>query len=68
MTYATVDRRNLDSAKPADSDKDLFITVLLMAAGILIQRHMDMQFGFVMVRSQFICLVQVALAVVTHTM
>ena len=27
MTYATVDRRNLDSAKPADSDKDLFITV-----------------------------------------
>ena len=27
MSYATVDRRNLDSAKPADSDKDLFITV-----------------------------------------
>ena len=27
MTYAAVDRRNLDSAKPADSDKDLFITV-----------------------------------------
>lgn len=27
MTYATVDRSNLDSAKPADSDKDLFITV-----------------------------------------
>lgn len=27
MTYATVDRRNIDSAKPADSDKDLFITV-----------------------------------------
>ena len=27
MTYATVDRHNLDSAKPADSDKDLFITV-----------------------------------------
>ena len=27
MTYATVDRCNLDSAKPTDSDKDLFITV-----------------------------------------
>lgn len=27
MSYATVDRRNLDSAKPADSDNDLFITV-----------------------------------------
>lgn len=27
MTYANVDRLNRDSAKPADSDKDLFITV-----------------------------------------
>lgn len=25
--FATVDRRNVDAAKPADSDKDLFITV-----------------------------------------
>ncbi len=27
MRAATVDRRNIDAAKPADSDKDLFITV-----------------------------------------
>ena len=27
MTYANVDRLNMDSAKPAESDKDLFITV-----------------------------------------
>lgn len=27
MSIATVDRRNIDAAKPADSDKDLFITV-----------------------------------------